>query len=330
MRTVTGLVVALMLITGGPGRAEWYKGNTHTHTINSDGDSAPDAVARWYKEHRYNFVVLSDHNYLTPVDGLNKALAAPGKFLVVGGEEVSDRFRDKSGRGFSIHLNAVNLGRVIPPAGGGSVTEVLQNNVDAINATGAVAHINHPNFGWSLTFEDLLAVKNYNLYEIYNGHPAVNNAGGGGVPGTEAMWDSLLTRGKLVFGIASDDAHSFKKFSPDLSNPGRGWVVVRANALDSDAIARALDRGDFYSSTGVELEDLIITDKRITVKIEPDRSSTRFTTFFIGTGGTVLKATGDNPAVYDITGKELYVRARIEDSNGRKAWTQPFYTGARR
>ena len=43
----------------------WYKGNLHTHTINSDGDSSPDAVARWYKEHRYDFLALTDHNYFT-------------------------------------------------------------------------------------------------------------------------------------------------------------------------------------------------------------------------------------------------------------------------
>ena len=29
----------------------WYKGNTHTHTLNSDGDSTPDEVVRWYREH---------------------------------------------------------------------------------------------------------------------------------------------------------------------------------------------------------------------------------------------------------------------------------------
>ena len=330
MRALTGLIVALVLLACGSVRAEWYKGNTHTHTINSDGDSSPDMVARWYKEHRYNFVVISDHNYLTPVDGLNEALAAEGKFLVVSGEEVSDRFQDDSGRGFEIHLNAVNLARVIPPPGGNSVVETIQNNVDVINASGAVGQINHPNFCWSITFEDMLAVKDYSHYEIYNGHPAVNNEGGGGIPGTEAIWDSLLTRGKLVFGVASDDAHHFKEFGPKRSNPGRGWVVVRADKLESGAIARALERGDYYSSTGVELEDLVVTDKKVMVKIEPDRSSTRFTTFFIGRGGKVLKATGDNPAVYDITGKELYVRARIEDSNGWKAWTQPFYTGAGR
>ena len=56
----------------------WYKGNLHTHTINSDGDSSPDVVARWYKENRYNFLVLSDHNYLTDPKGLKLDLRCRG------------------------------------------------------------------------------------------------------------------------------------------------------------------------------------------------------------------------------------------------------------
>src|SRR5438876_377742 len=69
----------------------WYKGNLHTHTVNSDGDSSPDDVVRWYREHRYDFLVLTDHNYFTPVDGLNALFGADEKFLVVRGEEVTDR-----------------------------------------------------------------------------------------------------------------------------------------------------------------------------------------------------------------------------------------------
>jgi hypothetical protein len=42
-------------------KLRWYKGNTHTHTVNSDGDSTPDEVVRWYREHGYHFVVLTDH-----------------------------------------------------------------------------------------------------------------------------------------------------------------------------------------------------------------------------------------------------------------------------
>ena len=74
--------------SGAPAQ-RWYKGNTHTHTLNSDGDSTPDEVVRWYREHGYQFLVLTDHNYLTSVDGLNALHGAAEKFLVVRGEEVT-------------------------------------------------------------------------------------------------------------------------------------------------------------------------------------------------------------------------------------------------
>ena len=67
----------------------WYKGNTHTHTINNGGDSTPDEVVRWYRSHGYQFLVLTDHNFLTRVDGLNAVHGAEEKFLVVQGEEVT-------------------------------------------------------------------------------------------------------------------------------------------------------------------------------------------------------------------------------------------------
>lgn len=46
------------------GEARWYKGCTHVHTLWSDADGAPEEVASWYREHGYQFLVLSDHNLL--------------------------------------------------------------------------------------------------------------------------------------------------------------------------------------------------------------------------------------------------------------------------
>ena len=109
----------------------WYKGNTHTHTLNSDGDSTPDDVVRWYREHGYQFLVLTDHNFLTTVDGLNALHGADEKFLVVKGEEVTDRFDDKS-----LHINGLDVGRR-SAAGRHVRRDVLQRNVDAIRAATA-------------------------------------------------------------------------------------------------------------------------------------------------------------------------------------------------
>ena len=100
-------------------------------------------------------------------------------------------------------------------------------------------------------------VQRTRLFEVFNGHPLVNNAGGGGVPGLEEVWDRLLSSGKLIYGIAVDDAHYFKRPEDSMApRPGFGWVYVRAPRLTRRAIVDALERGEFYSSTGVELQSL--------------------------------------------------------------------------
>ncbi len=59
------------------------------------------------------------------------------------------------------------------------------------------------------------------------------------------------------------------------------------------------------------------------------RGDVKYTVYFIGRGGKVLSTVYDNPAVYKITGKEGYVRARVMDSNGLIAWTQPIFFGGK-
>ena len=299
-------------------KLRWYKGNTHTHTINSDGDSTPDEVVRWYREHGYNFLVLTDHNFITNVDGLNSVHSAEEQFIVIRGEEVSDKFGEKP-----IHINGLNVERLVKPQGGKSVVEVIQRNVNEIRDARGVPHINHPNFGWAITADDLKKVENNKLFEIYNGHPLVNNLGGGGKPGLEEIWDAILSSGKLLYGIAVDDAHHFKDpWNKNSSRPGQGWIFVRVEKLLSAAILEAMERGDFYASTGVELTDSQVTEKNITITINEEKSS-KYRVQFIGKEGRLLSEVITNPAVYQFRGNEKYVRAKIIESNGKIAWTQP-------
>jgi hypothetical protein len=300
----------------------WYKGNTHTHTINSDGDSTPDEVVRWYREHKYNFLVLSDHNYLTETDGLNSVFGAANQFLLIKGEELSAEYQKKP-----IHINGLNVREVVKPQHGDSLSDTIQNNVNAIRKADGVPHINHPNFRWAFGANELKAVKNYRLLEIYNGHPQVNNLGGGGLPGLEAMWDDILSAGLVVYGIAVDDAHYFK--TPDdqtRSTPGHGWVMVRAAKLGAAEILQALEQGEFYASTGVTLRDYQASKKEIKIDIEEEtKVFSKYTVQFIGQWGKVMKEVTANPAVYTFKGDEMYVRAKVIESNGKAAWTQPVF-----
>jgi hypothetical protein len=298
---------------------QWFKGNLHAHTVNSDGDSSPDVVVRWYKERGYDFLSLTDHNFVSPTDGLNGVFGAVGKFLMVPGEEVTSGHE-----GAPIHVNAFDVRSLIEPANGDSVVDTIQQNVDRIRAANAVPSVNHPNFRWAISTDDLLRVSNLKLFEVYNGHPTVNNHGGGGRPGLEEMWDTLLTAGREVYGIAVDDAHVFKTLGQQYSNPGRGWVMVKAEQLSVGALMDALERGKFYASTGVVLDDVERLSDGLRLRL-PDSSDTRFTTEFIGANGELLSRTLDATPEYRLGPGQPYVRALVTDSNGWHAWVQPVF-----
>ncbi len=297
--------------------AQWFKGNTHTHTLESDGDSTPEEVATWYKEHGYDFLVLSDHNVLT--DPASAAAVIDDDFILIPGEEVTSSFERRP-----VHINGLNINSLVVPRSAETMVDTIQGNIDAIREVEGAPHVNHPNFGWAFGAEELAQVEGDRLLEIYNGHPSVHNDGGGDSPGMEAVWDFLLTRGKRIYGIAVDDAHHFREIGRDRSNPGRGWVTVRAATLTPVDIVSALEEGNFYASTGVEIDDVTTAGRNLTIQIR-QQGNFKHTTRFIGAGGRVLGQTGENPAVFELAGPEVYVRAVVTDSGGRRAWIQPYF-----
>ncbi len=228
--------LALPWVAGTPVERRWYKGNTHTHTLWSDGDALPEVAAEWYKSHGYHFLVLSDHNVvqqgeawrkigtargelapdrlerfverfgpgavtlreqggvrevrLRTLAELRAAFEEKGKFIFIAGEEITDTFGK-----LPIHHNSMNHTELIRPTGGTSVQDILERTVRAVEEvarkTGkpVLVHLNHPNFGWAVTAEDIARVKGERFFEVYKGHRGVRNYGDAERPGTEAIWD---------------------------------------------------------------------------------------------------------------------------------------------
>jgi len=300
----------------------WFKGNTHTHTNMSDGDSSPEVVANWYKQHDYDFLVLSDHNILTDTGKL--AHLVDSTFLLIPGEEVTTAFNKKP-----VHVNGLNISEFVAPIKDTTLVGTIQRNVDAVRQADGVPHINHPNFRWAFDHEVIFEVKHDKLLEIFNGHPHVHNFGGGGWPSMENVWDALLTRGKRIYGIAVDDAHHFQgEFSAKRSNPGKGWVYVLSKSLTADEIVGNLEKGLFYASVGVELKDVVIRPNRLEIHIRQIKDF-KYRTEFIGAGGEVIHRSEGNPAIYELQNEQKYVRAKVYDSAGLVAWTQPVFVKRR-
>lgn len=283
---------------------------------------------------------------LKTFDEIVARLGNPGRFLLIQGEEISDSFQQAP-----VHLNATNLEELIPPMGGDSLHEVMQRNTDALVAqrerTGKpmIIHLNHPNFQYGITAEDLARVRGENFFEIYNGHTQVNNDGDEIHASAERIWDIILTQRiavlhmPLMWGLATDDGHNYHEIPSRNHEPGRGWISVLSRALTAAEIIKSMDRGWFYASTGVTVDRFAVSRHGIEVRVHP-QAGTEFTIDFIGTQtgfdpdsepvlgemtgtplrttrrysndiGRVLKSYTGTRAVYEFGTNDLYVRARV-------------------
>ncbi len=300
----------------------WLKGNIHTHTTESDGDASPQHVAEWYKQHSYDFLVISDHNHLTVMD---EAGSHPDDWpFLIPGEEVTSRL---FGNTVPVHVNAIGIDEVIEPAEEETAHQTLLENIARIRKAGGLPSINHPNYRWAQTTEDIVASTDAWAVEVYNGHPGSNTYGGGGKPSVEAMWDAALSAGNRIFGVATDDSHHYHESSPLLANPGRGWIVVRAEKLARPDLMTAMSEGNFYSSSGVVIGEMKNTADEIVLEMDP-YDEELFTTVFYGDNGTRL-AEEHGPSVrFKPPKSQGYVRATVHSSRESfRAWTQPVFPG---
>ncbi|HRX77492.1 MAG TPA: hypothetical protein P5307_00440, partial [Pirellulaceae bacterium] len=163
-----------------------------------------------------------------------------------------------------------------------------------------------------------------------------------------------------LYGMGTDDSHNY--FGNRGASTGRGWVMVRAAELTPEALIRSMEAGDFYVSSGVTLESHVFDSEKQTLSVViAAEEGVEYVTEFIGTPvdydnasqpvvdkdgkeivatrtysadvGKVLAQVNGTTATYQLTGKELYVRATVTstkkhwnpsfDNQTEQAWTQP-------
>jgi hypothetical protein len=350
--------------------ADWYKSRGYDFLALSDHNIIADhekwlkvnksktgavALDKYLKRFGKEWVIVRGEGEqkevrLRTLAEMKPKLEEPGKFLLIPSEEITDK---------NVHVNATNIQELILPdksldtTTSPQIIKALQHAFDAVHAqrvrTGVpmFAHLNHPNFKWAITAEELMRIDHEQFFEVYNGHPSVNNDGDELHAGTERVWDIVLAErlghlGKpVMYGLATDDSHHYHSTSPKASLSGRGWVMVKAKELSADALVAAMEQGDFYSSSGVTFRTLQVGAGRIAleVKSEPgveyvidfigtrkgydrktvavkaaDGSEPRVTRRYSAEVGVVLASAKGTKAEYILKGDELYVRARVTSS----------------
>jgi hypothetical protein len=302
----------------------------------------PEVIA-WYESAGYDFIVLTDHNRVTPppaVEGAgdlgNPAAARrPGRrvpLLVLTGAELTfnppacEPPPPEPNGGCRIHVNAV--GATGRPEGrfrwiDRSTKDRKAAYRAALRATrllDSLPQINHSNWHWGVTDELLAELTNEQqplLLEVAN---AQFRAWDAGIPGkyasVEQRWDTLLATGAKVWAVASDDAHHYPtgKYPP-----GGGWIRVDADR-SAESLMTALRDGRFYASTGIELREWSVSsDDQLIVEVSGETSP------------PLLEVFVDGQRVASQRGRRISwpvpaegrVRVSVRADDGRSAWTQP-------
>jgi len=342
---------------------EWYKTNGYQFAVLSDHNILQSGE-KWIYANRNETTTKAYHSYLERFgeewieekyrnDTLLVKLSTfeeykgqfdePASFISILAEEITDHYDGKP-----VHMNAVNLEFLIQPQHGPSIVAIMNKTADAIKLQeDSLGHfifsfINHPNFGWAMSKEDLVRAAGFQFFEVFNGHPSVRNYGDSLHLSTEDLWDEVnIDRLKreipILLGVATDDTHNYHEFRKGKANPGRGWVMVKAEALENRKITEALKSGDFYASTGVVINNYKITSRSYSVEVKKD-PGIEYTIRFIGCikghkEAEILYEVKGPKAQYKISGDELFVRAKIISSKPKKnpfaegdvevAWLQP-------
>jgi len=295
------------------------RGCLHCHSTRSDGKVDPADVIRFYHAHGYDFLALTDHrNY----NFTNFAPEIP--LTIIPAMEYDNTFlRDNGFRTF--HTVCIGPAKEDgngfeqderPDSGKAKNQSEYQAYLDDIHAKGNLTIHCHPQ--WSSTPASYFGeLKGNFAMEIWNsacamGYDSDNDA---------AYWDELLGQGKVIYGVATDDAHAERHFC-------NGWVMVNAEN-NIRAILDALKEGKFYASCGPEIYDFYVEDNTAVVECSPAvkvrfQSDMHPNRIVRSEDGTLTRA---EFSLLDKNGNPnyKYIRASVVDSEGKKAWTNPIF-----
>lgn len=291
-----------------PGR--FWRGNLHTHSTESDGHLTPEQVCDFYRKNGYDFLAITDHfmeQYGFPI--VDTRPYRQPEFTTILGAELHT---GKTEFGQLWHILAVGLPADFahtPPEETGP--ELAARAL----AAGAYVAVAHPNW-YNLTVEDALSLGPVDAIEVFNGIAADHND----KADSWYMVDGLLERGYRYTACATDDTH----FRPTRHDAIRGWVYVRSETLEPDALLSALKAGHYYSSTGPQIHDVQVEPgKHVTVRCSPaDRI------YVTGRGYQSAFTSGPGITEAELSLERIdapYCRITVRDAHGGRAWTNPIW-----
>ncbi|MFN2628832.1 MAG: PHP domain-containing protein [Gaiellaceae bacterium] len=298
------------------GDGVWLRCALHAHSTNSDGELPPEKLVRHYEWAGFDVLAITDHWVRTAEPSTERLLVLPSTELnaQAGGPEQD--------------AHVLALGLAADPELPAGEFASLAETVAWIHEQLGVPYLAHTY--WSgLRTEQFEQCAGLVGIEIWNAGCELEVGRGDAT----LQWDEALERGRLLYGIASDDSH----------HPGYdsalGWTWVRAGERSQEAVLRALREGRFYSSTGPVIHELELAEDHVVVRCSPAASVTLLAGRRRGAranagrlgyphaseilgrndAGLITAARLERP------GRTPYGRVELADPEGRRAWTNPLW-----
>ena len=279
---------------------KYYKLGLHLHSTLSDGSKTPEEIAREYKLDGYDAIAITDHWVYGEGGNIEGLHIIPGCEYNLGGVDTI------AGVAHILSLFAKSNPN---PKRDASVQEV----VDAINANDGIAVLAHP--AWSLNHPSvLIEAKGIVATEIYN---AVSDAGQSLRAYSDYYVDICANAGTYPKILATDDAHAY-----DGADNRLGWIMVKADELTNEALAKAIRDGDFYASEGPSIRAYREGNK-IIVDSSPCAVVGALSNVSWSWGRTHRKENITH-FEYEFRAEDKWVRIEARDKNGKKAWSNIF------
>ncbi len=223
--------------TTNPRSPGWYRGDLHAHTVHSDGSWDVDGLVGFAREHKLDFITLTDHNTVSALKQMESFSA--DDLLTMGGFELTTFY----GHALALGIRDLIDWRVRP--GKRSMIDAF-NEVNAANGLFVIAHPMAPGdpvcTGCQWDYEDVMPAP-ARVVEVWNEEWESMSNNNDAVQ----LWYQWLNQGHRLAATVGTDIHG--------PRPGFefGFNVVYAEALTEQAILEGIRRGHLYLSTGPQL-----------------------------------------------------------------------------
>lgn len=330
-----------------PQEGKFYKAALHIHTTVSDGGRTPEEVKAAYKAEGYSILAYTDHEVLLPHNDL-----ADEDFLPITSYEVAVNQNERALKFpyikvYHLNLYAKDKNAVVSPVWSvkrmwnqhflDSVApeqyavdypdltysvESINKMIATANANGFLVSYNHP--VWSTqNYPDYSGLKGLWGVEVHN--TGCNRAG---YSENDQAFNDLLMEGEQVYPLATDDSHgTYDCFG--------GWVMVKAKELEYNTVMQALEKGDFYASTGPAIHELTMENGIVHIECSNARevrltTERRFTCCKRADDASITQADFDiNGYLADCKEENKYrkgfIRVTVVDAAGKMAYTRAFF-----